>query len=541
MNHGHATITQGLQGKYRFSLVSSAKALVILALLLIPVLLGLDFIDKQAKTRELRFVRMDSSFGVSGASVALPFLDFVKSQDEPFLNPNAGIVKEDKGELESLIPGADLPTNENEGAQTEAIDVESSLLSADTTPGAQVVNVELITTNDPLSTNEISLKNESNVIVQVPTIEKEAVAQSSVVVALAPTVEPQAPAPVSSLINREPIFEVQSPGGGGGFSGGGGGGGGSSAPAPTPPPPAPDPEPTTPSAPLSLVAERGDGEATLSWTAPASDGGATVSDYLVRFSTDNFTVDDLLFDDGVGVDLATTVTTLTNGVEYFFKIFAVNSAGTGEASSIVSATPAGPPGAVSDLVATAGDEAATLTWTIPSENGTAITGYELFLSADNFTSTTTFAGVIDPVDTTITGLTNGIEYSFKLFAANAVGTSTVSNVPTATPVAPATVPTTITDLDGEDNETDGEVFLFWTAPDDGGSAITSYDILYSDNDFVATSTFAGVIDPAGTTVDGLTNDTPYKFKVRAENAVGKSEESNILELTPTEDAAPPPF
>lgn len=66
-------------------------------------------------------------------------------------------------------------------------------------------------------------------------------------------------------------------------------------------------------------------QVSLSWTAPA-DNGTPISDYKVYFSTSaggTYT----LFNDGVSTATSATVTGLTNGTQYFFKISAVNEAG----------------------------------------------------------------------------------------------------------------------------------------------------------------------------------------------------------------------
>ncbi len=59
------------------------------------------------------------------------------------------------------------------------------------------------------------------------------------------------------------------------------------------------------------------------------------------------------------------VTGLMNGTTYTFQVRAVNSSGGGDASDEESAVPSIPPGAPTNLTATAGDEEVRLTWTPP--------------------------------------------------------------------------------------------------------------------------------------------------------------------------------
>lgn len=72
---------------------------------------------------------------------------------------------------------------------------------------------------------------------------------------------------------------------------------------------------------------------------------------------------------------------------------------------------------------------------------------------------------------------------------------------------------------------DGQATVSWTAPDDGGSAITSYTVTpYIDGVAQTAATF----DTADTTdvVTGLANETTYTVTVVATNTVGSSPESD---------------
>jgi hypothetical protein len=87
---------------------------------------------------------------------------------------------------------------------------------------------------------------------------------------------------------------------------------------------------TTPSAPQSLVATAGSAQVTLTWSAPQSDGGASIDYYVV-------------YRDGADI-MHTAVTSFTdtglaNGVSYAYQVKAHNAAGLGPASNSVSATP----------------------------------------------------------------------------------------------------------------------------------------------------------------------------------------------------------
>ncbi|NLL52867.1 MAG: helix-turn-helix domain-containing protein, partial [Peptococcaceae bacterium] len=91
---------------------------------------------------------------------------------------------------------------------------------------------------------------------------------------------------------------------------------------------------TVPFAPQNFTATPGDSQVTLSWTAPASDGGSSITKYQV--SKDN----GVIWTD-VGLNTSHTFTGLTNDMEYTFKVRAVNSVGRGAEAS-VTATPTAP-------------------------------------------------------------------------------------------------------------------------------------------------------------------------------------------------------
>ena len=97
---------------------------------------------------------------------------------------------------------------------------------------------------------------------------------------------------------------------------------------------------TTPGAPASLSASAGNAEATLTWTAPASDGGAAITKYQYRVSVDGGTTWDPDWTDvpdgsdsgsDQGDERTVTVTSLANGSLHTFQVRAVNSEGSGAA------------------------------------------------------------------------------------------------------------------------------------------------------------------------------------------------------------------
>ena len=113
-------------------------------------------------------------------------------------------------------------------------------------------------------------------------------------------------------------------GGGGGGSGGGFGGGGGA------------PRMSAPGSPRNLTVVGGDGEVVLTWDAPASDGGAEITDYEYRIDRRNPWI-------SIGsIQTTHTVTGLVNGTAYVFEVRAVNAGGKSFSSTQAEATPEAP-------------------------------------------------------------------------------------------------------------------------------------------------------------------------------------------------------
>ena len=199
--------------------------------------------------------------------------------------------------------------------------------------------------------------------------------------------------------------------------------------------------PTAPDAPRSFRATAGDTQVTLRWQPPSSDGGSSITHYRYRvrktdtntWSTDWTTVT------GGGSARSRVVTGLTNDVEYTFEVQAVNGEGEGPGAR-VTATPvsgATAPGVPRSFRATAGNTQVTLNWEPPSsDGGSSITHYRYRVRRTDTntwsTDWTTVTGGGSARSRVVTGLTNGVDYTFELKAVNGVGDSSSVSA-TATP------------------------------------------------------------------------------------------------------------
>ncbi|MCY2972860.1 MAG: fibronectin type III domain-containing protein, partial [Planctomycetota bacterium] len=128
---------------------------------------------------------------------------------------------------------------------------------------------------------------------------------------------------------------------------------------------------TVPGAPTIVTATAGNGQVALTWTAPSSDGGASITDYKVEVAQynpagpSNFST----FSHSASTSTSITVTGLTNGTAYIFRVSAINSVGTGSSSSnsssVTPAAAATVPGAPTAVTGTSGNGQVALTWTAP--------------------------------------------------------------------------------------------------------------------------------------------------------------------------------
>ena len=190
---------------------------------------------------------------------------------------------------------------------------------------------------------------------------------------------------------------------------------------------------TVPSAPRSLTTAVaptsgvGSGQVRLAWTAPSSNGGAAITDYVIERSP-NGTSGWTTINDGVRTTTTYTVTGLSNGTRYYFRVTAKNGAGNGPASTVVNTIPRTKPGAPGGVRATSLRRSVRLTWNAPATGGSAITDYVIQRSMNGRTWSTVTDRVTTSRTHTVTGLRSGLTYRFRVAARNAAGTGSYGAV-----------------------------------------------------------------------------------------------------------------
>jgi fibronectin type 3 domain-containing protein len=185
---------------------------------------------------------------------------------------------------------------------------------------------------------------------------------------------------------------------------------------------------------------------------------------------------------------------------------------------VVTSGTVSPPAAPTNLAAAAGNAQVSLGWTASS----GATSYNVYRSTTSGAETLLQSG-ITTTSFTDTEVSNGTTYFYKVAAANAGGTSPLSNEASATPqVPPPAAPSGLTASAGN-----GQVALAWAA----SSGAMTYNVYRSATSGGETLLKSGVTTLSFTDT-GLTNGTTYFYKVAGVNAGGTSPLSSEASATP---------
>lgn len=267
---------------------------------------------------------------------------------------------------------------------------------------------------------------------------------------------------------------------------------------------------TEPSAPGDVVVTPGNERLTVAWAVPRNTGGSPIAAYRATAAPGGRSCD------ATAPSLTCTITGLSNGTPYTVTVTASNSIGASGASvPSAAATPRPDPTAPqppTNVRAQAGDSAAEVTWTAPSDGGSPITAY--VVTADPSGRTCTADSSTRCI---VAGLTNRTAYRFTVVAVNGIGRSSASAASSAvTPKAAEVAPSPPRDLQARAARRSAQIA--WSPPaDDGGSLISSYRVVASPGGESCSTDGA-----LRCTITGLTPGLAYTFSATAQNGAGTS-------------------
>jgi hypothetical protein len=176
-----------------------------------------------------------------------------------------------------------------------------------------------------------------------------------------------------------------------------------------------------------------------------------------------------------------------------------------------------------------------LTWTAPnSDGGSPINSYVIRYSSSSSSGPWSSLYYIS-VTTSFSfgGLTNGTTYWFQVAAVNGFcGSGAPESGPfiTSNSATPGTTPNQVTGVTTTSGPNVGNISVTWTAPGNGGLAISSYILQYRVTGSGSFFTTITGISPVATNyvITGLASSTTYDIRVAAINIVGTGAYSDIV-------------
>ncbi|MEI8126454.1 MAG: fibronectin type III domain-containing protein [Actinomycetota bacterium] len=266
------------------------------------------------------------------------------------------------------------------------------------------------------------------------------------------------------------------------------------------------PGPSLSDAPTRVAGSYQSGVATVTWIAPANNGGSSITGYKVTSSPGSATCTST-------TQLLCLITGLAYGGVYTFTVVATNASGDSlpsQPSAAITATKL--PDPVQNVAATTSEnQQSTVSWTAAAGDGVPVLSYTATSNPGGLTCSSATS-----ISCVVTGLTNGVVYTFSVVARNKFGDS-IASAPSNS-VIPATVPTVPLAVRAIADSKNRRVTVTWVSSLPQGSQITAYSVTS-----VPTSSGCTVGGSATTCdVTNLVVGTNYVFTVTATNAIGSS-------------------
>jgi len=209
-----------------------------------------------------------------------------------------------------------------------------------------------------------------------------------------------------------------------------------------------------------------------------------------------------------------------SGIALLILVLSLASCGDKITNSMVAEHTA--PGLPTDVEATSADSQATITWR-PASNATS---YNIYWRSSSGVTTTDNVIVNASSPYVHQGLTNGQTYFYVVTGVNSEGESPTSPEVSATPVSAFTAPDAPVNV--QLTSGDGELTLSWNPV----ANATSYNIYWSLNSGVSTSSNKIASAQSSYAHSGLTNNNTYYYRISAVNSLGESSLSTEISGQP---------
>ena len=253
---------------------------------------------------------------------------------------------------------------------------------------------------------------------------------------------------------------------------------------------------TVPCAPSSVTATVTSKSSVVTWEEVPAGNGSAITAYTATAMPGGKSC-------SVPSGTTCTITGLVNNTAYSISVAASNGVGVGTASTAVSITPVGPPGAVTSLVAATQKNALDVSWVQAEGDATGI-AYTATATPGGGTCSSTETAL---TSCSIVGLINGTQYTVSVVGTNTYGIGTAT---TATGLADG-----IPDVPATSMSTIGNKSVTVAWPAITSSIGVTYVVTSTPGNFSCTTTETSCV------VSGLKNGVNYTFAITTRTATGQ--------------------
>ena len=253
---------------------------------------------------------------------------------------------------------------------------------------------------------------------------------------------------------------------------------------------------TVPGTPQNVKATAADKSAIVTWDDGVSANESAISAFTATATPGGKSCT-------VPSGTTCTITGLVKNTKYSISVNATNGVGVGPASTAVTVTAGGLPGAVTSLVAATQKNALDLSWVQAEGDGAEVT-YTAIATPGGGTCTSTATAF---TTCTITGLVNGTEYTVSVVGENKYGTGAATTATGLADGAPD-VPVSSMSVVGSKSVT-----IAWPAIT--SSIGVTYVVTSTPGNFTCTTTETSCV------VTGLTNGVNYTFMITTKTTTGQ--------------------